>query len=118
MRRLHVLFAVLIVAAFALLLVSYQTTRRELASAQVALAVRQTNIEVRDFTALLIDDVLRADDEVGFETRLRLENAVREIGDEAILAQWQKFTGAKTEREAQRALVDLLGVLVGKIIVR
>lgn len=49
------------------------------------------------------------------ETRLRLENAVRDLNNEQILAQWQKFTTSKTETEAQTQVKNLLELLVNKI---
>ena len=68
-----------------------------------------------NFTKLFITQVLRADGEVDFETRLKLENAVRELNDQNILAQWQKFVESETEEEAQEEVKNLLGMLVNKI---
>jgi CRISPR/Cas system endoribonuclease Cas6 (RAMP superfamily) len=63
----------------------------------------------------LIEKVLKAEKEVDFETRLKLENAVREINDKEILNQWIKFTESKTEDEAQNNIKNLLDLLVDKI---
>ncbi len=75
----------------------------------------EINSKVLDFTALFIKDVLQAETEVNFETRLNLENAVRDLNDPEIKAQWQKFVASKTELEAQTSVKNLLGILVGKI---
>jgi hypothetical protein len=44
-----------------------------------------------------------------------LENAVRNLNDENILSQWQKFTESKTEAGAQEEVKNLLEILVGKV---
>ena len=74
-----------------------------------------TNAKVLDFTAMFIKEVLKAEGEVNFETRLSLENAVRDLKDEEIIAHWQRFVGSKTEANAQQSVKDLLEVLVNKI---
>ena len=74
-----------------------------------------TNAKVLDFTAMFIKEVLKAEGEVNFETRLSLENAVRDLKDEEIIEHWQRFVGSKTEPEAQQSVKDLLEVLVNKI---
>ncbi len=83
-----------------------------------AAAVREkaeANAEVVDFSLLFIRKVLQAESEVDFETRLALENAVRDLGDETIMAEWQNFTDSRTEVEAQNSVKKLLEILVEKI---
>lgn len=75
----------------------------------------EMNAGVIDFTSMFIEEVLQADSEVDFETRLSLENAVRGLKDEEIMAEWQKFVGSKTEAEAQESVKTLLGLLMSKI---
>lgn len=55
---------------------------------------------------------------MSFDTRLKLEAAVRSLDDEEILSQWQKFTESKTEAEAQTEVKNLLEMLVKKISVQ
>ena len=76
---------------------------------------QKTNQKVLDFTKLFIDEVLKANAEINFDTRLKLENAVRGLNDQDILTQWQKFTDSKAEGEAQLEVKNLLETLVGKI---
>ena len=95
--------------------VKYFASQKEIQQIQPALETQKTNEKVLDFTKLFIEQVLKAETEVDFETRLKLENAVRNLGDEEILAQWQKFTESKTEIEAQEEVKNLLEMLVGKI---
>jgi hypothetical protein len=73
------------------------------------------NEKIINFLKLFITKVLKAEGEVDFETRLKLENAVREIQDKEILDQWIKFTESKTEEEAQKNVKDLLEILVNKL---
>ena len=75
----------------------------------------ETNQRVIDFTSMFIKEVLQADSEVDFETRLSLENAVRALKDEQVLSEWQNFTGSKTEKSAQDSVKKLLEILVNKI---
>jgi len=93
----------------------YLNSQRELRSMQSALETQKTNEEVLNFTKFFIEKVLKAEKEVDFETRLKLENTVRNLGDEEILTQWQKFTESKTEAEAQEQVKNLLEMLVNKI---
>jgi hypothetical protein len=83
--------------------------------AQKASRSPQFNEKVLNFLSLFIENVLKAEKEVDFETRLKLENDVREIGDKEILDQWNKFVNSQTETEAQQNVKDLLELLVNKI---
>lgn len=76
------------------------------------------NNKIVSFLKLFIDKVLKADKEIDFETRLQLENGVRNLEDKEVLAAWQKFTASKTEQEAQQEVNNLLTLLVNKLQVR
>lgn len=88
---------------------------KELSQQQTVLEVQETSSKILDFTKFFIEKVLKAEAEVDFETRLKLENAVRNLEDEEILAQWQKFIESRTEIEAQEEVKNLLEVLIGKL---
>lgn len=75
----------------------------------------QYNEKVLDFTKLFIAKVIKAQGDVSFDDRLKLENAVRDINDKSVFEQWQKFTDAKTDIDAQQSVKDLLEMLVNKI---
>ncbi|OGZ68239.1 MAG: hypothetical protein A3D44_04450 [Candidatus Staskawiczbacteria bacterium RIFCSPHIGHO2_02_FULL_42_22] len=87
----------------------------ELREAKAALEIQKTNEKILDFSKFFIKEVLRAENEVDFDTRLKLENSVRGLEDEEIFNQWQKFTESDTEREAQAEVTNLLGLLLEKI---
>jgi hypothetical protein len=74
-----------------------------------------TNQQTLNFLEIFIKKVLKSDKEVDFETRLKLENAVRDLKDDKILAQWQSFVNSKDELEAQNNVKDLLELLVVKV---
>lgn len=75
----------------------------------------EINSKVLNFTSLFITQVLQAEGEVDFETRLKLENAMRGLEDVEIMTAWQNFVGSSTEIEAQDSVKHLMGLLVSKI---
>lgn len=93
----------------------YSAVQQELEKAKETLAVQEINEKVLDFAKLFIEKVLKTESEIDFENRLILENAVRNLGDEEVLNQWQKFTGSQTEAESQIEVKNLLELLVSKI---
>ncbi|MFA4880813.1 MAG: hypothetical protein WC650_04300 [Candidatus Doudnabacteria bacterium] len=93
----------------------YFMLQKELQNARASIKAQQTDEKVLLFTKLFIKKVFKAQGEIDFETRLSLENSVRDLDDEKILEQWNKFTASKTETEAQDNLKDLLEMLVNKI---
>jgi hypothetical protein len=98
--------------------IQYFLAQRELSVTKAALTSQNVNEKTLSFTKLFIEKVLKADKEIDFETRLSLENGVRSLGDENILAQWQKFTDSKTESDAQREVKSLLQALVNNLAVK
>jgi Na+-transporting NADH:ubiquinone oxidoreductase subunit NqrC len=95
--------------------VKYFAVQKELQQTQTVAETKQTQKQILEFTKLFIEKVLKAETEVDFETRLNLENSVRNLEDEEILAQWQKFVESKTEANAQEEVKNLLEMLVNKI---
>jgi len=71
--------------------------------------------KVLDFANLFINKVLRAQGEISFEDRLKIENAVRDTQDKEIYDEWQKFIGVKTEEEGREEIKNLLQLIVNKI---
>ena len=114
-KTILIIIIVLLLAGNILLGISYFSALKELRQIQDALETQITNGKILEFAKLFVQDVLRAENEVDFETRLKLENAVRNLGDEEILAQWQKFTESKTEVDAQTEVKNLLEILLNKI---
>lgn len=76
---------------------------------------QQTDSRVLAFTNMFVEDVLMANKEIDFDTRLSLETAVRGLNDQDIFNQWQKFTKAETKEDSSREAKFLLDLLIKKI---
>jgi hypothetical protein len=75
----------------------------------------ESNNTILTFTRMFIDEVIKTNKEVDFDTRLKLENAVRDTKDAEVLSAWKMFIDSKTEIEAQNNVKNLLGILINKI---
>ena len=115
---LILIIVLILLAANVFLGVKYISLVKELRQTQAALQTQKTNEKVLGFLKLFIKEVLKAETEVNFETRLKLETSVRDLKDQEILNHWQKFVNSQTENEAQNNVKDLLEVLVTKIKVK
>lgn len=93
----------------------YFSAYKELRDLKSTQAKVELNTKVLNFTSMFIKKVLQAEKEIDFETRLSLENAVRDLKDGEIMAEWTNFIGSQTEAEAQNSVKKLLGILVSKI---
>lgn len=82
---------------------------------QKELMAQTTNIKVLNFAKLFVGKVLAVKEEVDFESRLKMENAIRDINDAELFDQWTKFTKSDNPDEAQQNVVILLQMLVSKI---
>ncbi len=80
-----------------------------------SLNTQKINSKIVEFAKLFIEKVLKAKSEVSFEDRLKLENSVRDLGDENILILWERFTDSQTQDQAQESVKNLLEALVEKI---
>jgi len=102
-------------AANAFFIGKYLILSLDYKEAQRQLERERTNKKIADFAELFIEKVLKAEKDVDFDERIRLETAVRELNDEEILLQWKRFTDSKTGEEAQQEVKNLLGLLAEKI---
>lgn len=95
---------------------------RELQAEVERLEAKERSIEVNEkvieFSKSFITLVLRADGEVDFDKRFQLENMVRNIGDQEIFDAWKAIPESVSETDAQKRVLDLLEILVGKISTR
>jgi len=81
----------------------------------VAYNKEQSDARVLDFANMFVKNILMADKDIDFETRLSLETAVRALNDQDIFGQWQKFTKCSTKEEASTEAKMLLDLLIRKI---
>ena len=96
----------------------YFAAVKELEGTKVVLTTQRYNEKTINFLKMFIKRVIKSDKEVDFETRLKLENAVRDLNDEQILALWQKFVNSQNEVEAQKNVKELLDLLVDKVYIK
>lgn len=95
--------------------IRYYLISAEVRNFQIETQKTQINGRMLDFTSLFIEKVLQANTAVNFDTRLSLENAVRNLNDQEILAEWNTFIKSSTEQVAQDNVKKLLSTLVSKI---
>lgn len=115
-KKIYIGAIVVLLAGNILFFLQYSRAKQDAKKIADAVITQKTmNARVRDFAELFIERVLMAETEIDFETRLILENAVRNIGDDEILAQWRGFVESKTESAAQQKVKSLLSLLVKKI---
>lgn len=105
----------ILVAGNVLLGVSYFFTQKKLQTTIQQLKNQRNNEKIINFARLFIDKVLKAEKEISFEDRLKLENDVRDLDDNEVLTQWEKFIASKTETDAQQEVKNLLELLLKKI---
>lgn len=87
----------------------------QLSAVARAYEAQQTNTNILDFTKMFVEDVLMANTEIDFDTRLVLETSVRNLNDQQIFDQWQRFTKTTTKEGASNEAKILLDLLVKKI---
>jgi len=98
--------------------VKYFSVAKELRQTKTLSEAQKVNNKVLEFSKLFIEKVLKTKTEIDFEMRLKLENAVRDLGDNEILVQWSKFIESTTEANAQEEVKNLLELLINKIRVK
>ena len=82
---------------------------------QASVKTQQLDTKLVAFDKMFIEKVLQSNTEVSFDDRLKLENAVRDLNDPQILAQWEKFSNSANEADAQTQTKNLLDLIVNKI---
>jgi len=87
----------------------------QLSAVLTAYNSQQIDSRVLAFANMFVEDVLMANKEIDFDTRLFLETAVRGLNDQEIFNQWQKFTKAETKENSSTEAKYLLDLLIKKI---
>jgi len=77
---------------------------------------RNGKAKIVSFLNLFIEKVLQTSEDISFEDRLKLENAVRDINDPEILSLWEAFTKAETAEQVQVLCKNLLEALAKKLL--
>ncbi len=108
-------FLIILIAFSVFLGIEYAVAYRQNKNLEANMQKQQINSKVVSFEKMFIEKVLQAKSDVSFEDRLKLENAVRDLNDPQILAQWQKFSNSTSESDAQTQTKNLLDLLANKI---
>lgn len=113
-----ILAAIILVIAIAVIFLGaeYFLQGRKIRELQKEVNIKQTNIKVKNFLDAFIKKVLKAENEVSFEDRLKLENSIRDLNDKEILTLWERFIRAQTSDQVQQSVKNLLEGLVNKIL--
>lgn len=115
-KKFLFIFTILVLLALALYFAVQSNSRRiELERLRASVTGEEINVKTVAFLKDFVNKVLGAQGEIDFDTRLKLENEVRDLKDQTILDQWQKFTASQTEAQAQLEVRKLLEILVDKI---
>ena len=114
-RFLTIIIILVLIAGNVFFALNYYQSSKALQSVKSTEQGSTYNQKVISFASMFIKKVLQANTEVDFETRLSLENAVRDLNDTQIMAEWQNFTASKTQADAQNSVKKLLGILIDKI---
>jgi len=104
----------LLLSSNAFFVYSLLKAQEELSENKAAMEDSRSKEPILEFTFLFIEKVLKAEGEVDFDTRLDLENKVRNLEDAEIFGQWNRFVNADNEIEAQAEVKNLLGMLLEK----
>jgi hypothetical protein len=117
-KRLNIFWIILTIVLILIIIFlgyRYSNIKTELIETQANVDSQVFNNKVLDFTNLFIESVLQSNEEVDFETRLKLEGSVRDLSDEEILVAWNRFVNAPDNNSAQKEVKELLALLVDKI---
>ena len=113
---LWILVIIILAGILMFTIVQYSDLQNKLSDAQNELRAYELNTKVLNFQKLFVEEVLGSTEEIDFEMRIQLETAVRDIGDEEILNEWNKFSaGNATEEEVQHCVINLLILLSDKL---
>lgn len=80
------------------------------------LDIKKFNEKVIFFNKIFVEKVLIKSEQVSYEDRIKLENAVIATEDDELINQWHSFLNSKTEAEAQEQTKRLLFLFATKII--
>lgn len=112
MNRVITIIIIVLVIIVALLGWQCFMARAQLNEAEAGLRQMGDYLKLNEFAGMFIEKVLMAEGEIDFDMRLKLETAVRDLGNENVLNAWQEFIESQTEIEAQDATKKILHTFV------
>jgi len=115
-KRIIILAAIIILACGVVVLGGgYLSQRQKIHMLEDQVQKERVNDKIVNFLDLFIQKVLESQKEISFDDRLKLENEVRALNDNQIIAQWDQFVNSKSVEDAQLQVKNLLHLLVQKI---
>ena len=115
-KQIYLIIIVILLIGNIFLGVKYFNTNKELKEAITITAVAQEErTKFTEFNKTFVSEVLQAKSEVNYDTRLKLDRMIKDINDQELTAQWQRFTDSQTEEEAQDETVKLLKLLAERV---
>jgi hypothetical protein len=110
-----ILIILLLITSNVFFAYKYMQAKKESDQLKTTVSLMNAKLPFIEFDQLFVDKILRSEGEVSFETRLDLENKVRNLNDAPLLTQWNKFVNAKDEVEAQTEVKKLLSLLAQRM---
>lgn len=114
-KLVAIVIILLLIASNIFFAFKYMQAQEESTQLKTDLTEMGAKLPIIAFNQLFVDKVLRAEGEVSFDTRLELENQVRNLNDAPMLEQWNKFVNATDEAEAQFEVKNLLSLLAQRM---
>ena len=93
-----------------------QNLKEQDAAAQAASATASSRLQVASFLKEFIDTVLNTQGTISFNDRVKLENDIRQIGDQTLTTQWTTFVSSPDSKSAQQNAVKLMALLADKML--
>lgn len=79
------------------------------------IAVMEENKKTVEFLKFFVERVLQSEKEVLYEDKLKIENDIKDIGNQELINKWIDFASSETSEQAQKNLKNLLDALVNNI---
>ena len=113
-KQIYIIITILLLSNL-FLGVKYFNASKELKEATSITVAQEERTKFTEFNKTFISEVLQSKTEVNYDTRLKLDEMVKDINNKELNAQWQKFTDSQTEKEAQEETVKLLGLVAERM---
>jgi len=114
-KQIYLIIIIILLATNLFLGVKYLNTNKELKETKTITVSQTEKTKFTEFNRTFINEVLQAKTEVNYDTRLKLDKMVKDLNDQDLTNQWQKFTTSQTEQEAQDETVKLLGLVAERM---
>lgn len=93
-----------------------QNARIESVKTEQEMVNIQQRLEIVQFMKFFINSVIKTNNTVSFEDRLKLESDIMKIGDQELISQWEVFISSTDTQTAETSAAKLVNMLADKII--